>query len=93
MSTVVMYLFDAYAEECGGEKAHAPLHVVVEKVVLLVDIINARAEKGYKQISSPTHCHLEELVLLIHTFSEWCNKVKGDEDETFQMTQDRHGSD
>eukprot|EP00957_Ditylum_brightwellii_P080908 6154521-Ditylum_brightwellii.AAC.1 len=76
MSQAVVWLIDNYADECGGVEIYAPLCAVVEKVDMLVDIMNSQVEKGYERIDSLTHRHLEELLSVVHICSEWCSEAK-----------------
>eukprot|EP00957_Ditylum_brightwellii_P065913 4998680-Ditylum_brightwellii.AAC.1 len=76
MGATVLHLIDTYADDCDGKDIYAPLCTIVEKVDTLVDIMNSRVEKEFRQINSPTHCHLDESVSILCVLLEWQQEVE-----------------
>eukprot|EP00957_Ditylum_brightwellii_P123955 9449062-Ditylum_brightwellii.AAC.1 len=76
MSQAAVWLIDTYADKCGGVEEYTPLCAMVEKVDMLMDIMNLQVEKGYKRINSPTHRHLEELLSIVHIFQSGIMKQR-----------------
>jgi hypothetical protein len=71
VSGTTRFLIDNYADQCGGAELYAPLRCIVVSCDRLVDIMNARRDKGCSRIDSPNHPHLNELESILKTFAEW----------------------
>jgi hypothetical protein len=76
MSATVVRLIDDYADYCGGMEFYIPLREIVVQVDTLVDIMNSNVEKGFQRIDSPNHPHLDSLISVMQTFSEWHQEAK-----------------
>ena len=71
VSSTVVKLIDMHVDKCGGVTKYNPLKAIIQKVDHLVNICNNTrvnnrgVVKGCKEINTPTHYHLIELIEIL----------------------------
>jgi hypothetical protein len=60
------------------KKQYEPLNGMLLLLDKLIDIINAKRQKGYEGIDLPTHPYLDHLLMIVKVFTKWKSETVDD---------------
>ena len=85
-SNLVIELIKTYADKVDGITKYASTISILKRVDRLIDIMNSTRVKKCEPISSPNHCHIDELEEILNIFYEWKSEAVNNNENFLPLT-------